>query len=203
LSDSEPTDGISKQKLHSILPAAVVAIASTLPVESIAQTDHYLQFNNVGDGISIPGTASAKGFEDQVVILSWSWGVQKTIDITIQGGGQTLPNFSSVQFTKQTDSASPGIFEAMMRGTTIGEAKLTSVISGGPSGGARRTLELTLENLSVDSTSAGATASAQQAESFSLAPQRITMQFYSNDENTGDEIAGETFCWDVVKNDAC
>jgi len=183
-----------KKHLHSILPVAVVAIATSLPAESFGQTDFVLKLG------SIEGDVQFEGYEKQIDILSWSWGVQNNTDPgnPSGGGGVARPQFSSVQFSKSTDRATAPIFLNMAKQTVFSEAKLTALSSGVES--SVTTLEVTLTDLVINSMSAGASEDSNTDEVFSLAPAKVKMQFYSQNSTTGESIKGDCFEWDIVSN---
>jgi type VI secretion system secreted protein Hcp len=193
--NNEFKDVKPKNHLHSILPVAVVAIATSLPADSFGQTFVL----KLGD---IQGESDLKGFNNQIDIVSWSWGVQNNTDPGNPHGAQaTIPQFSSVQFTKSTDNASPKIFEAMAKREIFPEATLTALVLRDPISGHDKTLEVTLTNLAINSMSVGTVEDGGIVDLFSLAPAKVQMQFYVQDPSSGSVIKSDCFGWDVVKNE--
>jgi type VI secretion system secreted protein Hcp len=82
------------------------------------------------DGIK--GESQVKGFEGQIQIESFQWGVAQTVT-TIGGGGSGAgrPSRSDFLFTAASSSASPLLFINSVTGTHIKEGVLTLRSAGG------------------------------------------------------------------------
>jgi type VI secretion system secreted protein Hcp len=82
------------------------------------------------DGVE--GGSTRKGFEKQIELLNFSWGAHNAVSIGAGAGSgagkATLSNFS---FTKITDTASPGIFQACCQGKHFPKAKVVLHKAGG------------------------------------------------------------------------
>ena len=197
----------ARQHLHTILPAAVVAIASTLSADSAIANDSFLNFEGVD---SLNGSAGAEGFRDQIVIVSWSWGVQNLRDLgdTNSTGGNSQPQFSSVLFSKQVDRATAGIYQNLAVGTVFKEVILTTIQPRThPDEDIIRNLEVTLSDVVINSASTGGSIEldgATPVESFSLTPSKVSMVFFRRNPNTGnEERLKDDFCWDIANNSRC
>jgi type VI secretion system secreted protein Hcp len=80
-------------------------------------------FLKLGD---LKGESPVKGFEEQIQILSWSWGMSQTGTTHHgTGGGAGKVSVSDMQVTHYVDSASPGLISACCTGKHFEEAQLT------------------------------------------------------------------------------
>jgi type VI secretion system secreted protein Hcp len=80
-------------------------------------------FLKLGD---LKGESPVKGFEDQIQLLSWSWGMSHggtTHHGT--GGGAGKVSVGDLSFTHYVDAASPGLILACCNGKHFDEATLT------------------------------------------------------------------------------
>lgn len=86
-------------------------------------------FLKLGD---LKGESQVKGFEDQIQLLSWSWGMsQSGTTHHGTGGGAGKVNVSDLTFTHYVDSATPSIISSCCAGSHIPEATLTMRKAGG------------------------------------------------------------------------
>ena len=82
----------------------------------------YAKFPN-----GITGEAKQAGHEDEVVILSLSWGVSRPATLTGNSRQTGVPSFSDVSLAKETDSASHDLFMACAKATALDEIVITFV----------------------------------------------------------------------------
>jgi type VI secretion system secreted protein Hcp len=81
---------------------------------------------------SLKGESVVKGFEDQIQVLAWSWGMtQSGTTHTGQGGGAGKVNVNDLNFTHYLDASSPPLHKACVTGQHIDSAKLTMRKAGG------------------------------------------------------------------------
>jgi type VI secretion system Hcp family effector len=81
---------------------------------------------------TLKGESVVKGFEDQVQVLAWSWGMsQSGTTHTAQGGGAGKVNVQDLSFTHYVDSASPNLIKACCTGEHFDSATLTMRKAGG------------------------------------------------------------------------
>ena len=101
--------------------------------------DAFLKFTDP----NIEGESQVKGFEDQIEIQSFHWGVSNNITFGTGGGG-TIGKASAQDLLLTADSskASPELFIALATGDNIQEG-LLSLRSGGESQTTFATLKLT------------------------------------------------------------
>jgi len=86
-------------------------------------------FLKLGD---LKGESQVKGFEDQIQLLSWSWGMKQTGTTHIgSGGGTGKVNVGDLHFEHYVDSATPGLISSCCTGAHIPEATLTMRKAGG------------------------------------------------------------------------
>jgi type VI secretion system secreted protein Hcp len=79
----------------------------------------------------IPGDSTAKGFEKQIEVLSFSWGVTNQVVTGGGGGGSTgRASFQDLHFTQKTQSSSPKLLGACASGQHIKEATITFLKKG-------------------------------------------------------------------------
>jgi type VI secretion system secreted protein Hcp len=81
-------------------------------------------FLKIGD---IKGESIDDRHKDEIVVLSWSWGVTQTGSMVATGAGGSTgrPTFSDFSFTHYLDKASPSLMKACATGEHIKEAILS------------------------------------------------------------------------------
>jgi type VI secretion system secreted protein Hcp len=80
-------------------------------------------FLKLGD---LKGESPVKGFEEQIQILSWSWGMsQSGTTHHGTGGGAGKVSVQDISFAHAVDAASPGLVLACCNGKHFDEATLT------------------------------------------------------------------------------
>ena len=78
------------------------------------------------------GESMVKGFEDQIQLLSWSWGMSQSGTTHIgSGGGAGKVNVQDLSFTHYVDTATPKLMEACCKGKHYPDATLTMRKAGG------------------------------------------------------------------------
>jgi type VI secretion system secreted protein Hcp len=98
---------------------------------------------------SIKGESVVKGFEDQMQILSWGWGMTQTgTTHSASGGGAGKVDVHDLQVTKYIDAASPNLALSCCKGTHYDTAVLTMRKAGGT---ALEYVTLTLTDVLVSS----------------------------------------------------
>ncbi|MEX2303643.1 MAG: type VI secretion system tube protein Hcp [Bryobacterales bacterium] len=129
-----------------------------------------------------PGEAQAKGFENQIDILSFSLGASNMSSVaTGAGSGVGKVDLSSLSLQKIVDKASPKLFLACCQGDHIDKAKLTVREAGGKTPVEYYVLEL--KEIFVDSISwGGASGGGKPSESVSLSVAEVKIIYHSQDE---------------------
>jgi type VI secretion system secreted protein Hcp len=81
---------------------------------------------------TLKGESVVKGFEDQMQILSWGWGMSQTgTTHSASGGGAGKVDVQDLHFTKNLDAASPTLALSCCKGTHYDSAVLTMRKAGG------------------------------------------------------------------------
>ncbi len=147
------------------------------------------------DGIQ--GESRVEGFEDQVEVLSWDWGVLTS------GGGRPgsgagasagRAEVRALAFVHQVDAASTGLLQACVRGSHVRRAVLRVVALGERP---RTVLTVTLEDVTV--TSVGlAGAGEGTVESVTLSGRGFEVRYV---EQAADGSAGtpHEVAWDGAR----
>jgi len=116
------SSGATSASPTSDASAAFASLARAVP----ASADRYLKL----DGIE--GESTAKGFERQIEVLSFSWGVSQSSSTAGGGGGGAgKVSFQDFHFVKEIDKSSPVLFQSTVSGNRIKNGMLSFVRSGG------------------------------------------------------------------------
>jgi type VI secretion system secreted protein Hcp len=153
-------------------------------------------FLKLGD---LKGESQVKGFEDQIQVLAWSWGMsQSGTTHHGTGGGAGKVNVQDLSFTHYVDSASPALILACCKGTHYTEATLTMRKAGGDP---LPYLTIKLTDVIITSVSGGGSAGEE------LQTQNVTLNFaafevsYQPQDNKGAKKGGAiTVKYDIAKN---
>lgn len=149
---------------------------------------------------TIPGQSTAKGFEDQIVVESFSWNMSQATNFgTATGGGAGKVNMGDLNFTHLVDKATPKLMIACCTGQHIASAVLTCRKAGGDS--AVDFLKITLTDLLVSNVSpSGSNAGDTPTESVSLAFAEFKIE-YQEQDNKGAKKGGPIIAgYSVQKN---
>jgi type VI secretion system secreted protein Hcp len=168
--------------MASIVFAAVSTVAP-------AAVDYFLKLPDV------PGESTDAQHPDEIVILSYSWGVQGPT--ASGGGGAGVATFGDVVCVKEMDRASPELFNRLASGAVLPTATLV-----GRRAGAQpfEFMKIELENVMVTSIqSSGAAAGDVPTETLSLNYEKIrwTYVVQNPDGSAGDVIVRG---WDLTTN---
>ena len=80
----------------------------------------------------LKGESQVKGFEDQIQVLAWSWGMsQAGTTHHGTGGGAGKVTVNDLSFTHYVDSATPNLIKAVCTGQHFPDCKLTMRKAGG------------------------------------------------------------------------
>jgi type VI secretion system secreted protein Hcp len=84
------------------------------------------------EGPDLTGEAQGKGHEDEIEVLSWSWGLSQSGAMHQAGGrGTGKASVQDLTLTKYLDAASPKLVLACLSGTQFQRATLTCLRAGG------------------------------------------------------------------------
>jgi type VI secretion system secreted protein Hcp len=147
----------------------------------------------------LKGDSQVKGFEDQIQLLAWSWGMSQTGTTHIgSGGGAGKVNVQDLNFTHFVDSATPNLMMACCKGTHYTEATLTMRKAGGDP---LPFLTIKLTDIIVTSVSDGGSGGEEQLS------ENVTLNFaafevsYQAQDNKGAKKGGAiTVKYDIAKN---
>jgi type VI secretion system secreted protein Hcp len=142
-------------------------------------------FLKLGD---LKGESPVKGFEEQIQLLAWSWGMSQTGTTHHgTGGGAGKVNVQDLSFTHYVDTSSPPMILACCKGTHYGEGILTLRKAGGD---ALPYLVITLTDIIITSVSTGGSGGED------LQSENVTLNFakfkysYQPQDKTGAKKGG-------------
>jgi type VI secretion system secreted protein Hcp len=152
--------------------------------------DYYLDLG------SIKGESKSQGFEDQIQLLSFSWGGHQVTGIKgTSGSGAGKVDLSDFSIMKHLDKATTPIFAAMCKGTHIDKAFLTAVKAGA---NAKPFLKLTMQQVFVTSQQVSASTEIP-TESVSFSYDSIKLE-YSVQDAKGVVTTTGSSTYSVSKN---
>jgi type VI secretion system secreted protein Hcp len=148
---------------------------------------------------SIKGESVVKGFEDQIQVLSWGWGMtQNGTTHSAQGGGAGKVEVHDLQVIKYIDSSSPTVALGCAKGTHYDTATLTMRKAGGT---ALEYVTLTLTDLIISS------YSVSMSDGEDLLKETVALNFskfkysYQPQDNKGAKKGGAIDAtYDIAKN---
>ena len=124
------------------------------------------------DGIQ--GESRDSKHQDEIEVLSWSWGVSQTGSIAFGGGGgEGKASFHDFTFTHHIDKASPVLLKACATGEHIKEATITVRKAGK---GRQEFLVIKMNDVIITSVSQSAEETAT-AESVALQCASVDLEY--------------------------
>lgn len=149
---------------------------------------------------SIPGMSEHKGFEAQIQVESFGWGMtQATSFGKSTGGGAGKVNVADLSFVHFVDKASPKLMIACCTGQHIKDAVMTCRKAGGTSG--VDFLKITLTDVLVSSVQPSGTTTDTPMESVQLSFAEFKVE-YQEQDNKGAKKGGPVIAgFSVQKND--
>jgi len=161
-----------KIKIAAVLAVAVVLVGGMYfvqdDVEIVQANPGIDMFMKIGD---IKGEADDSGHEDEIDVLSWSWGMsQSGIPKTSRATAGKV-HIEELAFTKSIDKATPKLMEALTTGERFPETKFTLRRHGEEE--PFEYLVVTMENVMVTSVSIGGSAGEDRLT------ENITLNFSS------------------------
>jgi type VI secretion system secreted protein Hcp len=147
---------------------------------------------------SLKGESVVKGFEDQIQILSWSWGMSQTgTTHTASGGGAGKVNVGDINVTHHVDAASPALIQHCCKGTHFDSATLTMNKAGGT---ALAYLTITLTDIIITSVSTGGSAGEDLlTENFSLNFAKFKYSYQPQDNKGAKKGGAIDVTYDIAK----
>jgi len=149
-------------------------------------------FAKLGD---IKGESLDSKHKDEVEVLSWSWGVNRTGTIAHGGGsGEGKASFNDFNFTHHIDKASPLLLKACATGEHLKNATITVRKAGK---GQQEFLIIRMNDIVVTSVALSAAGdSAATAESVALQFAKVELE-YKPQKPDGSLDAGVFFKYDI------
>jgi type VI secretion system secreted protein Hcp len=147
----------------------------------------------------VKGESPVKGFEGQLQLLSWSWGMSQ--DGTTHhgtGGGGGKVNVQDLSFSKYVDSASAPLIQGLCTGKHYDKVTMTLRKAGGTPL-AYLVVELT-EVIVTSASMGGSGGEDRQTDNYTLNFASFTYKYQPQDEK-GAKKGGEiTVSYDIAKN---
>lgn len=156
--------------------------------------DSYLKLDK------LKGESIVKGFEDQIQVNGWSWGmIQSGTTHKGTGGGSGRVDVSDMQISKKVDTASPALADAACRGVHFEEAVLTMRKAGGKE--ALDYLIITMEDVIVTSLQfTGGEGADEVYESLALNFAKYTFSYQPQKEDGSKKGGAIDTTYDIAKN---
>lgn len=148
---------------------------------------------------SLKGESVVKGFEDQIQVLAWSWGMSQSGTTHVgQGGGAGKVNVQDLSFTHYVDSATPNLVKACCTGEHFDSAVLTMRKAGGT---ALEYVTLTLTEVIITSVSHGGSAGEDLlTENVALNFAKFKFSYQPQDAKGAKKGGAVEASYDIAKN---
>lgn len=172
-------------------------IADNIQLSQSGEGAGYLRW----DGIE--GEAVAAKHEDEIEILSWSWGATQpgsSYSGTSRRRGTVI--FSDISIVKELDKSSPKLFEYLAMGRVTSEVRL--FLTASYAGSERETyLEFIFVNVIITSflQTGGVSTGSAPLESFTFSFEQITIIYTEYDES-GSSKGNSEVVWNVEEGSA-
>ncbi len=155
------------------LLARWVLVASLLSIASV----NAAVYIKIGD---IKGESQAAGHEEEIEVLSWSWGVTRS-DTGETGSTRTRGSavVLDLEISKVLEKSTPKLFDACVKGTNLPEAVL--VIERQGQTGNFKVLEITLSNVRITADSLA--GSTEAIENVSMNFEEIEMRYFVQNQD--------------------
>jgi type VI secretion system secreted protein Hcp len=147
--------------------------------------NYFLKFEG---GIKAEGESKQKGFEKQIEVLSFSWGVSQSGGFSFGGGGSSSQaNVQDLSLSFRQNAASPMLMRACAGGTHYDKALLTCLKAAGDK--QEKYLEIEMEDVIISSYQTGGSGDDMPVESMSLNFAKVTQKFYTQDDKGVTKLA--------------
>lgn len=148
---------------------------------------------------SLKGESVVKGFEDQVQVLAWSWGMSQSGTTHVaQGGGAGKVDVQDLSFTHYVDAASPNLVKACCTGEHFDTATLTMRKAGGT---ALEYVTLTLTEVIISSVSMGGSGGEDLlTENVALNFSKFKYSYQPQDAKGAKKGGAVEASYDIAKN---
>jgi type VI secretion system secreted protein Hcp len=147
---------------------------------------------------TLKGESVVKGFEDQMQILSWGWGMTQTgTTHAASGGGAGKVEVHDLQVVKTLDAASPNLALSCAKGTHYDTAVLTMRKAGGT---ALEYVTLTLTDVLVSSYSVAESGGDQLQDTVALNFGKFKYSYQPQDNKGAKKGGAIDATYDIAKN---
>jgi type VI secretion system secreted protein Hcp len=147
---------------------------------------------------TLKGESVVKGFEDQMQILSWGWGMTQTgTTHAASGGGAGKVEVHDLQVVKNIDAASPNLALSCAKGTHYDTAVLTMRKAGGT---ALEYVTLTLTDVLVSSYSVSSGDGDQLQDTVALNFGKFKYSYQPQDNKGAKKGGAIDATYDIAKN---
>lgn len=151
-------------------------------------------FLKLGD---VKGESQVKGFEDQIQVLAWSWGMQQTgANHMGGGGGAGRVNVNDLSFTHYVDAATPRLIGACCTGKHYQAATLVVRKAGGEP---LPYLTIKLNDVQITSVSLGSSA-GEERQNVTLNFASFELSYQPQDNKGGKKGEAITVTYDIANN---
>lgn len=190
--EAKKKSNLAQEVKKIVAPVAVAAAVSAGSAQ--AQSNIFLDI----DGID--GEAMADGYEKQIDVLAWSWGLSFSGTTHVDmGGGEGKSSVSDLSITKYVDAATSQLTLSVLTGQPIKSASI-SVTNSGADGKLVEYLSLDMENVLITSQSTGGSNGGDRlTENISLNFASLCLQ-YTRFDAEGKSTTQDPVCWNIAKN---
>ena len=160
--------------------------------------DMFIRIGEKPNGNDVKGEAQGKGFENQIDVLSWSWGMtQSGTGHMLGGSGAGKVDVQNLSFTKYIDSATPPLMQSCCNGKHYAEAVLTLQKAGDIP---VKYLTIKMTEVIITSVSTGGSGGEDRlTENISLNFAKVVLD-YMPQKKDGKEAVAINMSWDIAKN---
>ena len=146
---------------------------------------------------NIKGESTDAKHKDEIVVLSWTWGVTQSGTMSFGGGGgSSKASFQDLNFNHRIDKATPLLLKACATGQHIPDATITVRKAGK---GQQEYLIIKLTDVLVTGVAMSVAEDAATAENVSLRFAKVDLE-YKPQKADGSLAAGLHFKYDIKGN---
>jgi len=144
---------------------------------------------------TLQGESTQKEYDNQIEILSFSWGVSQAGGFSYgSGGGVSKANIQDLSISFRQCKASPGIMEKCATGDHMDKATLTCLKAGGSQ---EKYLTIEMEDVVISGYSTGGSGDDMPIESMTLNFAKVTQKYFKQDDSGQASEAG-TGTWNQL-----
>lgn len=149
----------------------------------------------------VDGESTDHAHEDEIDVLSWSWGVSNSGTMHIaRGGGAGKASFQDIQVVKYVDKATAGLLQAVATGKHVPSGTLTVRKAGGDE--SVEYLVIELKSILISSYQTGGSQGEERlTESVTLNFEEFKVN-YTPQDNDGSALAAVDFGYNIAKSEA-